>query len=478
MKLHKFLKNIKHKKDFLYFLSLLTLIIILKLPTMNLDYHWDETVFAVQAKYHSIFGFFKIPPGRIVHVPFFIYFVALNYKLFGESSFISHFIVAIFSFIGAYFTYLLGKFLFNNKIGIIASLFLFFSPMYFALSGQLLYEIPLAAMTVVTLYFGLKREIIPYIISASILVLTKEPGVLVIIALLIYFLIEKIKIKKLLIYSLPIFFLFLWFIWFKSQVGHFVSSDFFAPTNIVMIIKRFAAITYQVFLWNYNWLLTIPVALMLFREKIKIVQLPLILIIIFYIILFSVAPIYLLPRYLLPISPLFFILSSAAIYKFFRGRLNVVVLLVILLFITCYRYNWGIKGFIQDPIFHSTIFYPKNLTSVVNGELNLDYIDIVKTEDQTLDFIFNKYSNSVVAPFPLFEDAGLEINVGNRQWSKYNIKISFPSNESIKNADLIIYEQYSWPENVIVNFSKLELIKKFEQNEKYTIIYVNKDKIR
>jgi predicted membrane-bound mannosyltransferase len=74
---------------------------------MSLDYHWDALTFAGQAKYLSVHGLLSTPPGYMVHLPFFTWVLAINYKLFGESPFLSHLIVAIFSFLGTYFTYLL-----------------------------------------------------------------------------------------------------------------------------------------------------------------------------------------------------------------------------------------------------------------------------------------------------------------------------------------------------------------------------------
>ena len=40
---------------------LLIIVLLTKTPTINLDYHWDETLFAAQTKHYSINGYLSIP---------------------------------------------------------------------------------------------------------------------------------------------------------------------------------------------------------------------------------------------------------------------------------------------------------------------------------------------------------------------------------------------------------------------------------
>jgi 4-amino-4-deoxy-L-arabinose transferase-like glycosyltransferase len=459
-----------------YFLFFLILVISLKYLTFNLSYHWDESLYVYYGKWFSIHGLFSIPPHHYGHVPMFSWILAGFYVIFGESVFITHFIVALFSFFSIYFTYLIGKFLFNKNVGIIASLFTFFSPIFFAISGQALIDVSLVAFTMMTLYFGLKKQKILYLIFASFLVLTKEPGFLAIIALAFYQLIKKEKIQNILFFLLPLIVLFSWLNWYKLQIGiygrgwenglnEFVSFTFLAEKCI--------SILYQIFIWNYNWILTIFLILYFKFEK-KIT--PLIIMSFFYIALFSYGP--LLPRYILPIYPIFFIISSKTL-EHFGNKKFFISALIIILFISCYRWNWGLKGFFQDPVFHSTIFYPKTITSVKNGEISLDYIDIVKLEKSAFDFIFTYYKNSTITainPFILPENIGI-LDVGYGQWIKNNITVLYPINEeNINKSNLVVVESYSnfYDDNKdkFSNiFSKLELLKKFENNGKFLIIY-------
>lgn len=507
MKRSRFFKKIEryfrnNKKNLKYFVFLFILTILLKSFTLNLPYHWDENIYTFWAKWFSINGFFSDPPNYDGHVPLFLWILALNYRIFGESNFLSHIITVIFSVIGLYSVYLLGKLLYNERVGIIASIITLFSPIYFSMSGQTLLDIPLTALTLATLYFALKKNTIFYLISACLLVLTKEPGILVVLSLALYqFIIKKNlkeKIKYVIIFSLPLLALIGWTLYYRVQTGKFgyFGSGYITFLShyypgISMLLKKGAAILYQLFVWNYHWLLIIIIIRFLkFPINRKII--PLFLMIFIFIIFFSFGP--LLPRYLLPVYPLFFIICAYYL-TFFKKKTWVILALIILLFVSSYRYNYGIKGFIQDPVFHSTIFYPKILASVGNGELSLDYIDVVEIEKNTLDFIFKNHKNSkITTAIPLISPWNINIlDTGYRQWNKNNItillcpvnsltgwvkdnKTVYIDNKNLTENDLFIIESYSPQyEEIIDQFSEeisqMQIVKKFEINEKRAIIY-------
>jgi len=493
----------KNKTNLRYFIFLFILTISLKFFTLNLPYHWDENIYTFWAKWFSINGFLSTPPNYDGHVPLFLWILALNYRVFGESTFISHLIVVIFSSIGLYFVYLIGKFLYNEKVGVLASIITLFSPIYFSISGQTLLDIPLTTFTLATLYFALKKNTLFYLISACLLILTKEPGLLVVLALTIYqFIIRKNfkeKIKYVVVFLLPILALFGWNLYYWVQTSNFgyfgsgyVSFIVKYYPGILMLLKKCAAVLYQLFVWNYHWVLTI---IIIYSIKFPINKklMPLFSIMLIFIIFFSFGPF--LPRYLLPVYPLFFIICAYYLASF-KKKTWVIFSIIILLFISSYRYNYGIKGFFQDPVFHSTIFYPKIITSVANGELSLDYMDIVNIEKNTLDFIFDNHKNSkVTAAIPLICPWNVNIlDVGYRQWNENNVTILlYPvdsltqwlkdnrsntqiDSEDLTRNDLFVIESYSPQYEEIENkfseeISKAQIIKKFEINDKFAIIY-------
>ena len=461
--------NISETIIIIFFLAL---VLITKLPTAYLDYHWDETVFVLQAKFHSINGLFKIPPGRVVHVPLLVYLTAEVFKAAGENPFISHLVVAFFSFAGVYFTYKLGSIIFNEKAGVTGALLLFFSTVYFAISGQFLYEVPLVALTAATLYFALKKKYLYYFISASLLVLTKEPGLLTIAAISLYILLtEKNKIRKFVLHALPAVFLLAWFFWFKSRANYFSFQDAFIQQNLSFTLQRFIAILYENLFWNYLWI--ISVILVFYFLKNRKVSKPIILLSLSafaYIVFFSVSPIFLLPRYLLPVSISFFVIAGGVFYDLFKKNHFIILVIIILLFVSTYRFNSGIKGFTQDPIFHRQDIEP--LTFVKNGELSLDYSDIVKTETNALNYLFKYHKNyTVLANFPIYEEAAYQISVGNRMWAENGIKVLNISNENFVKNNLLIYESCCFPKNFQEKLKFLVEVKRFQENDKVLIIY-------
>lgn len=190
------IKNIFQKK--IELLILLILFFILKIPTMNVPYFWDESIAVSQVLVTAEQKLNPILPSPydVGHPPFFYLTGALFYLVFGELPIISHIYSFIFSLITIYFTYLLGNKLIGRTGGIIASVLLMFCPIFFSQSGIFLSDMPLTALTVATIYFALNHDTKKYLISGSILVLTKEPAVITILSILLYILIENIKSKK------------------------------------------------------------------------------------------------------------------------------------------------------------------------------------------------------------------------------------------------------------------------------------------
>jgi len=472
------------KRNLIFPIFLLLLIILLKFSTLYLDYYDDERKHIVQAKYLSIHGLLSEYPGKPVHVPFLLWTLSIGYKFFGESPFLSHFIIVVFAFIGTFFTYLLGKHLFDEKIGMMASLLLLFSPVYFSISGQTLYDVPLTAMTAAVLYFALRKKLFPYLITASILLLTKEPGIFVVLAILIYLIIKKENARNISIHGLPLIVVLVWgtSLIFRGNVEmHEMGMLYpgFFERGLLFLLVRFFTNIYQSFVWNYMWILSLIILFSFYKSKklFTLEFLPLVLICILYLFAFSFLPIYSQPRYLLPVSMVFFIFSAFSLNYFFKNKSLIIFIIIIILFISCYRWNYDIKGLIQDPIFRSSIVYEKfNLRPLVyieSGGITMDYMDVVDIEMEAREFITNNYPNYIIVTtgriFDPIESYG---NIGYTEWSKYNVTILPTTKENILQADLIIYESNSFVSNEISEIlSKMTQLKKFERNWVYIIIY-------
>ena len=256
------------KTNILVIVFLILLILILKWPILNMPYHWDSIYITEGASWIHNNNFNPILPGmgfaggiNYGHPPFSYLFLAFMYSLFGESPLTSHLTILFFAFLSLYFTFLLGSILFNKKVGIIASLFLFFTPLFFAQIGLVNLDIMLTAFTLMTFYFVLKKNNLGFFIFGSLLVLTKEPGIFIVASIFLYKLYEQYKhnnlvFKELVIYAFPALIFLSWYFiqWLKISV-------FFYPPNIyqdlsIRVFFRFGNRLRYLFLDDFKWILT------------------------------------------------------------------------------------------------------------------------------------------------------------------------------------------------------------------------------
>ncbi|MFQ5887380.1 MAG: ArnT family glycosyltransferase [Candidatus Hydrothermarchaeales archaeon] len=91
--------------------------------------------------------------------PFFILTVALSYVLLGISETSARIVGPLFGILGIIAVYYLGKYLYNEKVGIIAAFFLGVTPVHWFLSRMILTDIPLTTLiTLAILFFYISTE--------------------------------------------------------------------------------------------------------------------------------------------------------------------------------------------------------------------------------------------------------------------------------------------------------------------------------
>ncbi|MFC1632479.1 hypothetical protein ACFL2I_08000, partial [Candidatus Omnitrophota bacterium] len=112
------------------FLFLLIIVVLFKLPIINMPYHWDAlggsipgALWIYQHRFVPALGTLDFGHPQLFHE-----ILAIIWSIFGYSIWLTHLVVIIFSFLGVYFTYRLGTDLKDRRTGIIAALLLFFSP--------------------------------------------------------------------------------------------------------------------------------------------------------------------------------------------------------------------------------------------------------------------------------------------------------------------------------------------------------------
>lgn len=127
-------------------------------------------------------------PGRVfiddeVHPPFFFRMLAEAYRIFGTGPEVPHGLVLLFAFLALLYTWRLGETFFGSGSGAAASLLLLFSPLFFCQAGLVRLAVPLTALSVMTLYYGLASKPLRLALCGAALVLTKHPGVFISAAL-------------------------------------------------------------------------------------------------------------------------------------------------------------------------------------------------------------------------------------------------------------------------------------------------------
>jgi 4-amino-4-deoxy-L-arabinose transferase-like glycosyltransferase len=473
------LKNFRWIENKKLFLILFVVIFVLKFPIMNTPHHWDsisrDLPISMWIKNNNLNPFPRIENYN-GHPVLFYEILALSFLFFGESLLVSHLVVLIFSFLSVYFTYLLGEYLYGQKVGIIAALLLLFSPLFFAQSGIVQIEIVFTALSIITIYFAIKSELVWYIISGNLLVLTKEPAILIIISILIYKFMKNSK--KLLIYSIPLFIFALWMITNKFVFGWFlypqsVSYFNFSTSLLLTFFERFK----EIFVWDYKWILTLIISISILKfyvsgKKIKIKSLlktenfVFLLIVLFINILNSLIGKFFLIRYILVLYPIFFIAGSNALNYVLKK--NTIIIFVTLFLIGLFINRW--EG---------------NRTNSCGCELesNLEYLDLIETHKNSTLYIETNFPNSTVLttwpqsreltlPFLGYIKSPVYVKTVSEELITCT-RISY-FNGSLNGVNLICYSpQAHQPEKLleIIKNLNLTLIKRFEKNGKYTEIY-------
>lgn len=391
------------------FLIMSIAVAIFKLPTLRTPYFWDEMGaymepshwLSQQSLVHVLPGLH--PPDMFFgHPPLLYWLAAVIFKLFGLASSGPHLLCVGFSLFGLFYTYRLGLLLYGSQVGVAAAILLFAMPLYFAQAGMFLGDIPVAALGVMTVYYALTYRYPAFLLTAFCLVMTKETGVAVVVAIVIYHAVcrrGETGIRRALLLAVPLVPLALFFAAQKITTGSLLPNPYFTDhtfatfTPMNLLLKGGEAI-YTVFLVQFRFVLTaVAIAGLVFcRPTVFRRELILFLIItIFFIGAFSA--IFALPRYFLPVLPYLAITSAASIFalcKSTRKAWGSTAFCVILFLLAMYGNSllmWAMHG---------------NRTRGLSLETNLEYLNVVSTYRQAGEFLELNYPGTpIYAPWPL-----------------------------------------------------------------------------
>ena len=161
----------------------LLVFVIYKLRFLALGYFWDEAwPYAVAIRTMHAGGLSllpgAIPPELARGHPLMFHFMAAGWmKIFGTSLVAGHAFALTVTVITATITYLFCRKLLSAPVGAIAAILLLCQPTVIFQAVFLLPEMTVAMWTMASLYFYLTEKKLPFVLCATALILTKEPGV-------------------------------------------------------------------------------------------------------------------------------------------------------------------------------------------------------------------------------------------------------------------------------------------------------------
>ncbi len=161
---------------------LLPLVVIAsKASVLTTPFYWDEIGWSRYAHVLSqrpLWRFVALnhPLTFAGHPPGLFLPAAALFRIAGESSGVAHAMIMAYAAIGLVFTYLLASLWFGRTAGVTAAALLWLTPIYFAQSAMFLADLPVAAVGIATVYFAVRDARIGYLLCATYLVLIKETG--------------------------------------------------------------------------------------------------------------------------------------------------------------------------------------------------------------------------------------------------------------------------------------------------------------
>ena len=385
-------------------LLVLILVCIIKFPHLFLPHYWDEAWSyspAVQFMYEN---HLSIIPGALPSDlsrghPLLFYFLSAGWmRIFGPSLFSKHTFALCVSLIYLISIYFIVRKLFSSRAGIMAAIFTACQALFLAQSSMLLPEILLSLLTLWTLYSYLEKKKLLFVLSGSLLILTKETGIILLIVVAIWDILSYLirsnlksgfrkQLKWTILLSIP-FLIFVLHLFFQKKVFGW----YLFPEHISMItsfrtgIKELGSQEYFLQFYGQIFLvLTLLAAFMihlLYGKKIPSRERQALWFIFTFMMTYLFASSFLLfnPRYLMCIHIMLVILTAFYLDEITKK-----------LFFTPFLGTAALAG----------ILLYNALTLRSNGDNNLGYTDALQVQKKAVEYFENNnlYDHSVYCGF-------------------------------------------------------------------------------
>src|SRR4030042_3401323 len=334
-----------------------------KLDALCLPFYWDEQAYVLPSHWLSTQGLMHILPGMhpvgtfFGHPPLLYLLFAVQFKVFGESLWIPHTIILLFSLTCVTFTYRLGCLLSDWYGGILAALFTCCVPLFYTQSVMVLGDIPITALGVMTVYYFLTGRDRWYFLAATVMLLSKATALAIVVSCAIYAALGSTTRertggwKAAVYYSLPLAALGLFFLLEQLSAGTPVTNPYFQKyepllrvtsesfsTSLLAVVGNCKQVGWATIFSERKWSMVLVgiIGLLATRGRLWRREFTLfVMIIFFFIAAFSL--IFFLQRYLLPTLPFLAVICASIASEIFRVnrmfRVGVPLVIVMLLLI-------------------------------------------------------------------------------------------------------------------------------------------------
>lgn len=364
--------------------------IVFKWPHLFLPFYWDEAWSYIPAIFEMVKEGPSLLPGSIDPElyrghPLLFYFLASSWiKLFGSGNFIIRLFPFLISTLFVTYFFVFVRKLFDLTTAAIATAFLLIQGVFLAQSGFVLPEILLAFLSLLCISSFLKNRLALYCVWGSMLVLTKESGLVLALSIWLFSLFQhftnmksqtnKDLIKRQVFLTVPVVVAGLFYGIQKIKLGWFFFPEHldFMLFSLQDVWNRFVQYLAYVFVYGGRNVLTFIslgaiVFLLVKRLKLPANSRPFVLLSILFglaYLVFSSMNFY-SPRYVLSVLPIFILLLVFIIREVFQKyRILWIILLA----------GAGINNF------YFTAF---NLSDT---DHNLGFRNAVQVHQKTVDF--------------------------------------------------------------------------------------------
>ncbi|MCM2325158.1 MAG: glycosyltransferase family 39 protein [Candidatus Woesearchaeota archaeon] len=433
-------------KDILVFLFLLSFVFLLKYDTFNYPFFWDELGVDIPSAIWSYDNHLSpfIGEKAMGHPPVSYIILAIFFKIFGISIFSARLAVLLATAAALFYIFKIGEHIYDTKLGMAAAITSFLIPIFFSQSGLAMSTTFMIPFAFITIYYFLKKNILIYSISATLLIMTRELGVLLVFLLTSLWIFQrKANIKTLAVLSIPLVVFIIWTLLNKYLFGWYI----YIPTAVRISSSFLFDFRSRIFDFfsQYRILLLIP---FIFIKQFKPEEKTLYYILMSYVLFHSFFTF--LPRYFTFLYPLLVIISFGIIYSYSKKIAIPFFLILSILFI----FSWN------------------GQRSIPPGwmlETNMEYADIAKTHAHAARFIEQNYPDKrVLTCWPMSS----ELSDPNMGYVSSAIDIVEMQNMD-EGFDIVYFSRQSNCYNLFDNMdaTKLEKAATFESNGKSADVY-------